>query len=247
MKKYFAATAIFLTLYSVFVIALMPANWLVGQITLPKNVSVAGVDGTIWQTKISQVMVDDIVINKVQSSLSFFSLLTLNPKLDISFGDALINGPEGHLQLSGLLADITIENAEISVAASLISDTLDLPIDVVAHEQIQVNIEEFVAGTPICNALDGNLNWQNAAITALDEKVALGKLAAKLSCEKGELIAEVDPKNNLGLMYKAQIKQGGHFSGSGYLTPGQNFPEQLKGALSFLGRADKKGRYRLKI
>ena len=122
-----------------------------------------------------------------------------------------------------------------------------MPIDVIAHEQLTINVPNFVIGKPICTELSGNLHWQNAAITALDEKVKLGKLSAKLSCEKGELIAEIDPKNNLGLSYKAQIKQGGRFSGSGYLTPGQQFPEQLKGALSFLGKADKKGRYRLKI
>ncbi len=247
MKKHVAIVAIFLVLYGVFVIALMPANWLVGQIKLPSNVAVAGVEGSIWQTNISQVKVDDIVINNVESSLSLWSVFMFDPKLDIRFGDALISGPEGQLELSGLLAELTVENANISIAANNITQRLNLPIDVIAHEQLTINVPNFVIGKPICTELSGNLHWQNAAITALDEKVKLGKLSAKLSCEKGELIAEIDPKNNLGLSYKAQIKQGGRFSGSGYLTPGQQFPEQLKGALSFLGKADKKGRYRLKI
>ena len=57
----------------------------------------------------------------------------------------------------------------------------------------------------------------------------------------------MDPNNNLGLSYRAQVKQGGRVSGSGYLTPAEKFPEQLKAALNFLGKADSQGRYRLKI
>jgi general secretion pathway protein N len=187
------------------------------------------------------------MINQAKSSLSVISVLMLDPKLDITFGDALINGPEGKLTLSGLLADITVENATVSLAANNVVAKLNLPIDVLAHEQLTVDINRFVIGAPICSELDGNVQWRNAAVTALDEKIKLGKLSAKLSCNKGELIAEVDPKNDLGLSYRAQIKQGGRFSGSGYLTPGKKFPEQLKSALSFIGKADKKGRYRLKL
>lgn len=247
MKKSFAIAAIFLVLYSIFVIALMPANWLVGQIKLPNNVAVTGIKGSIWQTKISQVVVDDIIISQVSSSLSLLSVLMLDPKLDIAFGDALIMGPEGQLVLSGLLADVTVEDASVSVAASHVSARLNLPIDIIAHEQLTINVARFVIGAPICRELDGHFQWRNAAVTAFDEKIKLGKLSAKLSCDNGELIADVDPNNNLGLSYRAQIKQGGRFSGSGYLTPGAKFPEQLKSALSFIGKADKKGRYRLKI
>jgi general secretion pathway protein N len=247
MKKNFAIAAIFLVLYGVFVVALMPANWLIGQVKLPNNVSIAGIEGSIWHTKISQVVVDDIMINQVESSLSVTSVLMLDPKLDITFGDALLNGPEGKLVLSGLLADVTVEDATVSLAANNVVAKLNLPIDVIAHELLTVNVSRFVIGAPICSELDGNFHWRNAAVTALDEKVKLGKLSAILSCNKGELIAEVDPKNDLGLSYRAQIKKDGRFSGSGYLTPGEKFPEQLKSALSFIGKADKKGRYRLKI
>ncbi|WP_085300686.1 type II secretion system protein N [Cognaticolwellia mytili] len=247
MKKNFTIAAIFIVLYSVFVIALMPANWLAGQIKLPNNVTVAGIEGSIWQTKISQVIVDDIIISQVESSLSLLSVLMLDPKFDITFGDALINGPEGHLVLSGLLTDITIEDAMVGLAANNVSAKLNLPIDIIAHEQLTINVARFVIGAPICSELDGDFHWRNAAVTALDEKIKLGKLSAKLSCDEGELIADIDPKNNLGLSYRAQIKKSGRFSGSGYLTPGAKFPEELKSALNFIGKADKKGRYRLKI
>jgi general secretion pathway protein N len=247
MKKKFAYIAIFFTAYSVFVLALMPASWLMAQIKLPNNIAIAAVEGTVWRTHVEQVMVDDVVINQVQSSMSLMSVLMLDPKLDITFGGALVNGPEGQLTISGLMSDIVMEDAQINLAANTVAARLNLPIDIIAHEQLQLNVSRFIIGAPICSELQGDLQWRNAAVTAFEEKVKLGALTAKLTCEKGELVADIDPNNDLGLSYRAKIKQGGRFSGSGYLTPGSQFPEQLKATLSFLGKPDKKGRYRLKI
>ena len=247
MKKKFAYTAIFFTAYCVFVLALMPASWLMAQIKLPKNVAVSAIEGTVWHTRILQVMVDDVVINQVQSSLSLMSVLMLDPKLDITFGNALVNGPEGQLTISGLLSDMVVEDAEINLPANTVAKRLNLAIDIIAHEQLQLNIERFIIGAPICSELQGDLQWQNAAVTAFEEKVQLGGLSAKLTCDKGELIADIDPNNNLGLSYRAELKQGGRLAGNGYLTPAAKFPEQLKATLSFLGKPDNQGRYRLKI
>ena len=247
MKKKFAYTAIFFTAYCVFVLALMPASWLMAQIKLPKNVAVSAIEGTVWHTRILQVMVDDVVINQVQSSLSLMSVLMLDPKLDITFGNALVNGPEGQLTISGLLSDMVVEDAEINLPANTVAKRLNLAIDIIAHEQLQLNIERFIIGAPICSELQGDLQWKNAAVTAFEEKVQLGGLSAKLTCDKGELIADIDPNNNLGLSYRAELKQGGRLAGNGYLTPAAKFPEQLKATLSFLGKPDNQGRYRLKI
>ena len=144
MKKKFAYSAIFFTLYSIFVVALMPASWVMSYVTLPKNVALSAVEGTIWQTNINQVMVDGVVINKVQSNLSLLSMLTLDPEVNLTFGDALINGPEGYLTISGLMSDIVIEDAQVSVAANTVAARLNLPIDIIAHEQLQLTIARFV-------------------------------------------------------------------------------------------------------
>ncbi|MGB1262110.1 MAG: type II secretion system protein N [Cognaticolwellia sp.] len=247
MKKTFACTAIFFAVYSVFVIALMPASWVLAQVKLPNNVTLSAVEGSIWQTDIAEVRVDDVVINKLQSSLSLWSVLLFDPELDITFGNALVNGPDGKLAISGLLSELVIEDAKVNLAANTVAEKLNLPIDIIAHEQLSLNVARFVVGAPICSELQGDAQWRNAAVTAFEEKVTLGGLSANLSCNKGEVIAEIAPDNNLGLSFRAQVKQGGRFAGSGYLTPGEKFPEQLQSVLSFLGTPDRKGRYRLKI
>lgn len=247
MKKRFGLAAGFIAAYLVFVIAMTPASWLVGKIALPKNIVMVGIEGSIWNARAKQVIVDDILINNLDSSLSLLSVLMFNPALDVRFGDALVRGPEGILTVSGLLTDLTIDNASVMLPANMIASRLNTPIDITAHSQVNINVETFVLGAPVCNELQGEIQWKKAVITALDEKVALGDLSAKLACEKGALVASVEPKNNLGLTYKATLKGANKFSGSGYLKPGAKFPAQLRDALSFIGQPDNQGRYRLKL
>lgn len=247
MKKKFAYLAIFFTLYSIFVLALMPANWVVSLVKLPSNVTLSGVEGTVWQTQVAQVRVDDVDISQVESSLSLMSIIMLDPKFDIRFGDPLLNGPEGRFMISGLMDKLVIESAQVNVAANTVAKKLNLAIDIVAHEQVQLTVDRFVMGAPICQEMQGQLLWNNAAVTAFEEKVRFGKLSANLSCESGNLIGEVNPANNLGLSFRAELTQRGRLVGNGYLTPGAKFPEQLKALLSFLGQADNQGRYRLKL
>ena len=55
MKSKFAYVAIFLVLYSVFVVALAPASWLIAQVNLPSNVKVSAVEGTIWDLSLIHI------------------------------------------------------------------------------------------------------------------------------------------------------------------------------------------------
>lgn len=247
MGKKFGISAVFIGVYLVFVIAMAPANWLLEQVKLPDNIVLSDVSGSIWHANIKQVMVDDIVISNVKSKLSPISLVLFNPTLDINFGDELINGPEGVLTVSQLTSEVKVEDANILVPANIIASRLNLPIDVQAHEDIRLEVVQFSMGQPVCGELQGQVEWDKAAVTALDEKIALGKLTANLSCEKGELVATVAPNNELGLSYRAIVKKGGKLSGNGFIKPGEKFPRQLQEALAFIGKPDKQGRYRLKL
>lgn len=247
MGKKFGFSAVFIGAYLVFVIAMVPANWLLDQVKLPNNLVLNDVSGSIWHARIKTVMVDDIVVSNVESRLSPFSVLLFNPTLDVSFGDELLNGPEGVLTVSQLTSEVRVDDANILVPANIIATRLNLPIDVQAHEDIRLAVGQFSMGQPVCGVLQGQIEWENAAVTALDEKIALGKLTANLSCEKGELVATVVPNNELGLSYRAIVKKGGKLSGNGFIKPGEKFPRQLQDALAFIGKPDKQGRYHLTL
>jgi general secretion pathway protein N len=245
MKKWFAYGAIFFSVYLVFLIATMPAAWVVSFVNLPKNSQVSELSGTVWQSSAQKVRIDDVEINNVSSELSIISLLMLDPKVMLTFGGALVSGPEGRLTASQLLEQIKITDLDISLAADQIVQKLNLVIPVQAHDFIDVRVDEFVVGKPICEKMKGSIKWKNASVTSLSEKVKLGALSADLSCDKGALTFVIAPKNDLGLTFTAYLRSMNKASGNGFLKPGAKFPEKIRPLLSFIGKADNQGRYRL--
>ncbi len=244
-KKSFIVVSIFFV-YLFFLIALMPASVVIKRIPLANNIQLGQVSGTIWHSQLSAVKIDDIVIEKLEARLALLSLLSFQPKIELNFGDALLSGPEGQASISGLLSNLAVSDAKLSLLANTIAQKLALPIPVQAHDYLKLDVKQFVMATNGgCQQLSGDIHWSNAAITALDEKVALGALHATLSCQQGNVAISLDEKNDLGLSFTAIVDPRGNVSGDGYLTPNNQMPQAIRQVIPFLGRADNQGRYRL--
>jgi general secretion pathway protein N len=244
MKEWFAYGAVFLSAYLFFVVVTLPAKVVLGYVTLPKNVVLQGVSGSVWQTKITEVSYKKVSLHQVTASLNFWSLFTLDPTLKVNFGDALLAGPEGILTVSGLLAQLTITHGEVLISANDIAQQLTLPIPLIAAGNVKIKLDEFILGKPICQQALGRIAWHKAGVTAFDQRIALGTISADMSCQQGALALAIDPKNNLGLTFTAYVRSKGA-SGTGFLKPGKKFPATLQSVLPFLGKADNQGRYRL--
>ena len=244
MKMRFIIGSIFLSIYLVFVIASAPANFALSYVTLPQSISLNGVKGTIWNMSIDELVHPKVTVSTIEANLSFWSLFSLDPTVSLEFGNTLSNGPSGKSVVSGFLADTTFQDTELLMSADIIAQQMPLPLPINAGGDVKISIEEFVVGKPVCQQVQGSIHWPNAVVSALNETVNLGILAANLSCDQGALAVIIDENNELGLSFTAYVRSQ-RVSGNGYLTPGKDFPEVLKIALPFLGKADSKGRYRL--
>ena len=245
MKKILSYILIFVSAYLIFVIATMPAQFVVNQLTLPKEIKLQGISGSIWHSKIKSVTNEYIDMTDIEAELSFWSLLSLSPSIDVRLGDPLKRGPMGSLSIALINDSIRITDADIIIAANDVIANTKLPIPIDARGDVELDIASFQLGKPVCSELIGQVSWPKAKIKALDESIELGSLKAKLACEQGALTLIIDEDNDLGLTYTAYVRKIGIISGEGYLTPGDNFPENVKPALSFLGKPDNQGRYRL--
>jgi len=248
MKKKFSIGFIFLITYLGFLIATLPTSQLLNQFSLPKDVSVSGVSGSVWHTHIAQVIIGETRIQKVKAKLSFWSLFTLTPKLSITFGDSFIKGPEGELELVLSLEKAIINDLKLLVNANEIAQQLTLPLPISAQGNIELIIpsaEVALQDNIKCLALEGSVVWSKAGVIALEQNIKLGNLNADINCKNGALALIISPKNNLGLTFDAYVRNSGNISGNGYLKPGSKFPQALNGALPFLGKKDSQGRYRL--
>ncbi|MCW8834713.1 MAG: type II secretion system protein N [Colwellia sp.] len=247
MKKKFAIAAIFLITYLVFLIVTLPSTVVLKQITLPKQIAISGVNGTIWQTDIEKLTIGNTSIEQVNAQLSFWSLFSLTPKLDVSFGDPLLSGPEGQLALAISREDMAITDLSILVRANEVAQQLTLPLPISAQGDVELTVSEVSINLQNnqCSAAKGEVNWSKAGVVALEQNIKLGRFSADIRCEGGALALIVSPKNDLGLTFSAYVRQGGRISGNGYLQPGDKFPKALNDALPFLGNKDSQGRYRL--
>ncbi len=247
MKKTSLLVASFAVVYLMFVIVLMPARIVLNWVSLPKNVQLGTLEGTVWHSKLDALKVDNWLVEKLDLEVNLISLLTLDPKIDLTFGDALLTGPEGEASISGLLSQLRVTDVNVNLSANDIAQQLPLPIPLIAHSTIDLKVNEFVAGKDICQQLSGDIHWPKAAVTALDERVELGALRAKLACQQGNVELVLDPVNSLGLSFSAYIGRGGRVSGDGYLTPNEQMPQEIRQLIPFLGRPDNQGRYRLRF
>lgn len=251
MKKWFAFTAIFLSSYIAFLVANTPLALVINNITLPKNIVLQGVSGSIWQGEIVRVTVNNNNIEKVKTTVSFWSLFSLSPSIQVAFGDAMLSGPEGKLNLTVSSEQLALTEVELFISANDIAKQLPLPIPLSAQGNVELFLSEIVIVTGnqlSCLKAQGDVSWSRAGVVALEQNIKLGKFSAEISCNKGNLVTKVSPKNNLGLSFDGVFSLATQkVSGNGYLKPGAKFPSQLRSSLSFIGRPDNQGRYALRF
>lgn len=245
MKKILLYLLIFISAYLVFVVVTMPAKFILSQLSLPKEIKVHGLSGTVWHSEIAAISNDYINVSDVKADLNFWSLFTLAPQLDIRLGDSLKPGPIGSLTAILSAESIKINNADIIIAANDVIANTKLPFPIDAKGDVELNITNFQLGKPICQELVGQISWPKAKLKAFEEDIMLGSLSGKLACDQGALMLTIDENNDLGLTYTAYVRKIGIISGEGYLQPGDKFPDNVRPALSFLGKPDNQGRYRL--
>lgn len=247
MKKKFAIVVVFLMTYLGFLVATLPAAVLLNQIALPKNIALSGVKNSIWQAEIEQASVDKMVIRNIQTKLNFWSLFSLAPSMSVTFGDALLPGPEGELDITLSQEKITIADLNLFIKANDIAQQFTLPVPVTAKGDVNIALSHAAINIQNnqCITAEGLLEWSKAGANALNESIQLGHFNAEIACEDGVLALLLSPNNNLGLSLNAYVRQGGRISGNGWLKPGAKFPLVLNSALPYLGRKDSQGRYRL--
>jgi len=258
MKKWFALGGIFFTSYLVFILATLPLPWLLTQLTIPNTVQLSHVSGSVWEGEIEQVILSQGAnshqIQQVKTALSFWSLFSLAPKVELRFGDALLTGPEGTMTLVASENQLSFTEVNILLSANDIAQQIDLPLPVVAKGDLRLVLSQFDVALheKKCLRAKGNVNWTYAGITAMEQSIKLGQLKAKISCSKGGIVLNLDPKNDLGISFSVDISPTGNnrnrnfkLSGEGYLKPGKKFPAQIRPVLPFLGKPDNQGRYLL--
>ena len=245
MKNWKQNLIIFLVAFVVFVAIKVPAALVVNQLTLPENIKLGNVSGSLWQGRMDALQVERDVIRDISWDVNPWSLLTGKLGADVDFGnprDKQQTSGKGYLAAS-ITGSLSAEDFTLRYPAkgSMEKAGIMLPGDI--DGRFIVNIDNFATGEPWCSDLVGKARWNDAIVNSFDVKLPIGSLAAELGCADGNVTAKVAEKNPLGLQLDATIAAKGKVTAKGFVKPGADMPTEVHEAVKILGRADQQGRY----
>lgn len=250
MKNWKLNVALVVGFYLVFMAAKIPAALIAEHLTLPPELKISGVSGSVWQGRAAMVQYKNDRFSDVDWQLSPWSLLIGNLSATVKFGRARdANGISGTGDISSNFAMDQFSVSDFTLrypAAALIKKAgLDVPLPM--GGKIELKLNDFVSAKPYCEVLDGTLVWRKASLQGLKGEVKLGQLEGDLSCKGGEVVIKVSKKNPLGLQVTSVIGAKNKFTVNGFIKPNGDMPNEVHQAMKFLGRADSQGRFPLKF
>lgn len=251
MKSWKLNLGVFIFAYLIFVLATIPANVIVGMVELPKNIKLGTVSGSLWSGKAAAIQIDNDVISNLSWNLSPLSLIVGGINAEVKFGKSrgkeTISG-KGDVATDFSFSSVDLNNFVLRYPASGLVQKMNLPIPATLSGQVVFNINDYQQGKPYCEQLDGKITWNKASADVMGKKVALGKLAAQLGCDKGQVALNIKEKNPLGLQFDALIGEKGNLSGKGFVKPDGTMSTDVHNTVQQLfGPADSQGRFALKF
>lgn len=245
MRKKLLALCFIILTYGVFLVATLPVNVVLSYVKLPKNVQVQQVTGSVWQGQAASIKVNNIVITDVNWDVELMPLLTGSAEVAVQFGRSKRSlrgdGIIGYSSEGAFVQDLTVRtNTE------WLLDAADLVLPVTTQGDVKLTIKQAMQGTPWCGVLDGQLSWTGASVDSLLGNVEIGTANAKLSCEKGGIVADIKQNSShLRFSGKAQLLERGRYTASGVLVPGNELPRSLRSNLGYIGKVNSNGEYKL--
>jgi general secretion pathway protein N len=234
--------------YLLFTLLLTPASWWLKLASLPPQLQLGQINGTLWQGSISGVRYQQLETDMLRWQLNGWALLTAKLQFDLQSG-SMQNPQQPYISA---LASYGISGAQLSkallkVPVSQILPLLNLPLPIDASGDLALDVTEFSQGQPWCQSLSGQASWQDARLqTPNGNWLELHSLFGELSCADGTVVLTTDGNNVLGLDIKAVINAE-QLLVNGTLKPDDAMPKEVHQAMQFLGKPDAQGRYSIRF
>ena len=237
---------IFVLALVIFTLLKAPVTMLAQQAPLPPNLAYQGLSGTLWQGKIDRLQIQDWQVANLTWSFAPLAVFSAQAGFDIKFGKA-----RDAQQLSGKgrvgfgLSGPVVDELTVRVPAAQVQGLLPIPVGELGGRFI-ANIKDYSKGETLCQTLSGNLMWTKASV-AMGDTISFGTLDAELTCLNKNLMATFDGNNTLGLEGAATVQSPESFSFDGFVKPDASLPKMVHDSMAMFGKADSKGKYRIKL
>lgn len=233
--------------YLLFMLVLTPASLWLKLVTLPVDLQLGPVTGTLWQGQVAGVQKAPFYLPQLSWQLQ--PSLLWRGKLGLKLqGGNLRDASLPYLAVQAELGfgKVLLQQSTIRLPIAPIMPQLQLPMPVDASGAIVLNLQKFELGQPYCSELVGTASWQQAKFKAPTGWIDLQAIDSTLSCDNGNISLQTKADNPLGLMVKADVLQGS-YQIAGTLKPAASMPKEVHQAMQFVGQADAEGRFPLKL
>ncbi len=237
-------------LYLLFLLLLAPAAWWLKLLTLPPQIQLGPVSGTLWQGQVQALSLNGYVVPQLNWRLHPWALLSGKIAVSLDIGQIRQTTlPYAKAQLAYGFAGLELTESQLRLPVEPIVPLLKLPLpfEVAASGSMLLNIQNFSMGQPWCEQLAGKASWLDAKFKAPSGWIDLKALDASLQCEQGQLQLVTDPANPLALNVTALIGEQGKYQLSGTMKPDASLPKEVHQAMQFVSRPDAEGRFTLKL
>lgn len=239
-----------LGLYLLFLVVLAPAAWWLKLLSLPAQVQLGPVSGTLWQGQVQAISLNGYLLPAVNWQLKPWAVLTGKLALTLDIGQIRQTAlPYAKAELSYGFSGLELGASQLRLPVEPIIPLLKLrlPFQVAASGNMLVNIEKFRIGQPWCAELTGKASWLDAKFQAPSGWIDLKALDAALSCQQGQLQLVTDANNPLALNVTALIGEQGKYQLNGTMKPDASLPKEVHQAMQFVSAPDAEGRFTLKL
>jgi len=249
MKNPIKTMATCLGLFILFVLIKVPANQVIPRLSLPQDVALSGLSGSLWQGKAEQFTYKGLLLNNVQWQLDFLPLLIGNLSVSLKAGNT--RDPD-QISVNG---DFTFSSNSLSASsASLFAPTpmlmaqVQLPVPVKAGGRVKLDIDEMdYQSDQGCIALSGKGHWLKGSVAGFNKEIPLGNFEADLLCDNGPITITTNPQNSLNLAGTATISHPSKISVSGKFKVSDDLPREVHNAAQFFGNKDAQGFYSIQL
>jgi len=237
-----------LLVYGAFVVMMTPARFAFNLMTLPSQLKLGAISGTIWSGQIASIASDDLRLESVVWQVLPSHFISLDLAADINVGTTSSEIiAQGQVSVSSS-AVITVEQLIATTTADYLTTITPLPMGLKASGKVKLNVSRFVYSQLWCDTLDGRLTVNNAQVASDFGSVPVEYVDISLGCKQHKLIATLKPANNsLGIDIEAQLSPTRQVTVLGAINPPHDAPQDFINLLKFSGQQDKLGRYPIVI
>ena len=230
-KRLIGYAAFYLIALAVFVVAGLPASWVVSRAELPPQITLRDVQGTLWTG--SAALADQHgPLGRLDWDLDAWPLLT-----GTVAGHVHLHGPLGEIQGQIAIEGQQLELSETTLALDLYAITSRPPALFPLRGEVIGTIDYALADMSGLKALEGPLSVQQAGAT-FPMELALGTYMVEFKTE-GEVITGTitSSEKPLSASGRVTLQQGSRYQLNLTLRPDASADPALRDMVAMAGRA----------